>query len=199
MERFVAEYMVCRNQTEAARRAGYSEKRAMTTGSELMARPDVKAEIDRRMYEEQNYVGVTPAQVLAQWKAIGFGDIRDLFEWDNESMSFVPSKDLTEEQAATVKSIKAKTVHIYPQDGGAPRVETTLEIQTHDKLKALDRLADYLELAQRTISVTGQISHHHTAAVQDLSDEEILERMSDLVSRNGDTEVRVLRKPPERP
>ena len=43
---FVAHYLATLNAAEAARRAGYSERRAKQTGSELLANPGVRAAID---------------------------------------------------------------------------------------------------------------------------------------------------------
>lgn len=45
-ERFVAEYLIDLNGTQAAIRAGYSPVRADVTASELLKRPDVAAAVD---------------------------------------------------------------------------------------------------------------------------------------------------------
>ncbi len=49
---FVEEYLKCWNATEAARRAGYSERTARSIGSENLTKPDIKAEIERRIAEK---------------------------------------------------------------------------------------------------------------------------------------------------
>ncbi|MEZ6141068.1 MAG: terminase small subunit [Zavarzinella sp.] len=46
-KRFCLEYLVDQNATQAALRAGYSPLSARQISSELMARPDVRTEIDR--------------------------------------------------------------------------------------------------------------------------------------------------------
>ena len=48
-ERFIVEYLIDRNATKAAARAGYS--RARQTGSDLLRRPEIAAEIKRREAE----------------------------------------------------------------------------------------------------------------------------------------------------
>lgn len=50
---FVAEYIQCWNASEAARRAGYSEKTAYAIGSELLRKPEIKAVIDACLAEIQ--------------------------------------------------------------------------------------------------------------------------------------------------
>ena len=49
---FVEEYLRCWNATEAARRAGYSERSANPTGSRLLANDSVKAYIEERLAEK---------------------------------------------------------------------------------------------------------------------------------------------------
>ena len=48
-DRFIAEYLIDSNATQAARRAGY--RRAHQTGSDLLRRPEIAAEIKHREAE----------------------------------------------------------------------------------------------------------------------------------------------------
>lgn len=50
-ERFIDYYIELGNATEAARRAGYSEKTAKETGYENLTKPHIKSEIDKRLKE----------------------------------------------------------------------------------------------------------------------------------------------------
>lgn len=49
---FINEYLKTWNATEAARRAGYSEKTAYSIGHENLSKPDIADEIKRRIEEE---------------------------------------------------------------------------------------------------------------------------------------------------
>jgi phage terminase small subunit len=49
---FINEYLKCWNATEAARRAGYSERSANNIGPENLLKPSIRAEIDRRIQEQ---------------------------------------------------------------------------------------------------------------------------------------------------
>lgn len=49
---FVEEYLTTWNATEAARRAGYSEKTARAIGHENLTKPDIAAEIQRRVADK---------------------------------------------------------------------------------------------------------------------------------------------------
>lgn len=48
-ERFAREYVIDYNATQAAVRAGYSEKTAKQTGSENLSKPDLKQYIDAEL------------------------------------------------------------------------------------------------------------------------------------------------------
>jgi len=50
-QRFIDEYLVDFSKTKAAIRAGYSKKTAYSIGNELAKKPEIKAEIDRRLEE----------------------------------------------------------------------------------------------------------------------------------------------------
>lgn len=57
-ELFVAEYLVSRNATEAAKKAGYAESRARQTGSDLLHKPHVAAAIEKADRERRERLGV---------------------------------------------------------------------------------------------------------------------------------------------
>ena len=48
-QKFIDEYFVDLNASQAAIRAGYSEASARSIATELLAKPDIKAEVDKRM------------------------------------------------------------------------------------------------------------------------------------------------------
>lgn len=51
-QRFCDEYLIDLNATQAAIRAGYSEKTAKVTGCENLTKPNIKEYIDKRMAEK---------------------------------------------------------------------------------------------------------------------------------------------------
>lgn len=52
-QRFCDEYLIDLNATQAAIRAGYSEKTARQIGTENLSKPDIKGYIDERMAEKE--------------------------------------------------------------------------------------------------------------------------------------------------
>jgi phage terminase small subunit len=76
--RFVNEYCVDENATQAAIRAGYSENGAGQTAHNLLKLPEIKAAIAERMEELAVAASITPEWVVAQWAAIAKADSNEL-------------------------------------------------------------------------------------------------------------------------
>lgn len=64
--KFVREYLVDLNGTQAAIRAGYSEKSAASTASRLLRRENVKAYRDALMQETFEAIGITKHSIAAE-------------------------------------------------------------------------------------------------------------------------------------
>lgn len=63
---FCEQYIICYNQTEAARRAGYPEKSAAKKGSQLMKRPEIKEYVMQLQRERSDRLCVSADFVLAE-------------------------------------------------------------------------------------------------------------------------------------
>ncbi len=68
---FIDEYLKCFNGAEAARRAGYSEKSARQTASELLSNPDISEHIQARLAE----VHMSADEALKLTADIARGDV----------------------------------------------------------------------------------------------------------------------------
>lgn len=62
--RFCDEYLIDLNATQAAIRAGYSEKNARNIASENLAKPNIKEYIDKRMAEKESKLIADQDEVL---------------------------------------------------------------------------------------------------------------------------------------
>ena len=69
-QRFCDEYLIDLNATQAAIRAGYSEKNARNIASENLAKPNIKAYIDRRMAEKESALIADQDEVLKYLTAV---------------------------------------------------------------------------------------------------------------------------------
>lgn len=73
--RFVLEYLVDLNATQAAIRAGYSPRTARSIGSENLTKPDIRAYVDAAIEERAKRVEVTGDEVLRGLLRIARADI----------------------------------------------------------------------------------------------------------------------------
>jgi phage terminase small subunit len=79
---FVNEYLVDFNATQAAIRAGYSERTAGQGGHELLKNPEVKAEIDR-LYKE----AIGPKEKIVKDVLDTLNEIRERGEKDSDRVA----------------------------------------------------------------------------------------------------------------
>lgn len=76
-ERFVQEYLVDLNATQAAIRAGYSRKTAYSIGQENLRKPEISKEIQVKMEKRSDRTQITQDYVLNKLKAIADQDASD--------------------------------------------------------------------------------------------------------------------------
>lgn len=67
-QRFVEEYLIDLNATQAAIRAGYSEKTAYSIGQENLKKPEIAEEIEKRQEKIGEDNGITVEWLLGEMK-----------------------------------------------------------------------------------------------------------------------------------
>ena len=77
-QRFVEEYLIDLNATQAAIRAGYSPKTANVIGSENLAKPEISNAISRAMAERSRRTGISQDRVVQELAKIAFVNITDI-------------------------------------------------------------------------------------------------------------------------
>jgi len=75
-QRFCDEYLIDLNATQAAIRAGYSEKNARNIASENLAKPNIKKYIDDRMAEKESQLIADQDEVLKYLTEVLRGESR---------------------------------------------------------------------------------------------------------------------------
>lgn len=74
-QRFVDEYLICLNATQAAVRAGYSEKSAGKIGHRLVEKSVIKSLIDEKRAQLSEKSGINLGTAIDHLAKIGFADI----------------------------------------------------------------------------------------------------------------------------
>lgn len=133
-QRFVEEYLVDLNATQAAIRAGYSTKTADDIGHQLLHHCRVSEEIARAKAERSRRTGVSQDRVIEELAKIAFLKPEDAINFDSATVR----DDAPPEVLACIAGCKVKTM--VGENGDM----TEREVKLCDKLKALDMLAKHL-------------------------------------------------------
>jgi hypothetical protein len=83
--RFVDEYLIDLNATQAAIRAGYSEKTARSIAAENLTKPDVSEYLTKRRAEIAASTAITPEVVLQRWWDLANVDINEIVEYRRDN------------------------------------------------------------------------------------------------------------------
>lgn len=142
---FVQEYLIDLNATQAAIRAGYSQKTAEKIGFENLHKPEIEAAIAEALAAREKRTGVTQDRVIRELARIGFSDIRTLFD---EGGNLRKMADLPDEVAAAVASVEVVTKSL-----GEGEVEYVHKIKLWDKPKALEMIGRHLKMFTDKIEV----------------------------------------------
>lgn len=147
--RFVAEYLIDLNATQAAIRAGYSEKTAKQQGARLLTNADVLAAVQAGQREIVGECQVCAERVVTELGRIGFSDLRRAFTDEGGLRNPAAWDDAT---AASISSIKVVT-RKPPGGGEDAEVEYITEVKLWDKNSALEKLGKYFGMFREQLDV----------------------------------------------
>lgn len=184
--RFVDEYLVDLNATQAAIRAGYAPKRADAIGYENLRKPDIAAHISERMKDREKRTEITQDMVVAELAKIGFADIRKALKWGPEiyvidkdtgeavasnGVSLIPSEDIDDTTAAAISEIS--------------QTAQGIKLKLHDKRAALVDLGRHLGMFKDKVELTGKdgapIETKSEAGVDEKAVRAIVERLREEI------------------
>lgn len=132
-QRFVEEYLIDLNGTQAAIRAGYSVKTAQEQSSRLLSNVMVQEAISKAMAARSKRTGVNQDRVVLELAKIAFVRMTDVVDGNGRIR-----EDATDDDLACIESIKYKESD--NEFGGS--VER--EVKIGSKLKALELLGKHL-------------------------------------------------------
>lgn len=132
-QRFVDEYLIDLNATQAAIRAGYSVKTANEQGSQNLAKLSIQQAIAERMAERSRRTGVNQDRVVLELAKIAFVKMTDIVDSEGNIKG-----DAAEDDLACIESVKYK----YSDTDTGYSEER--EVKIASKLKALELLGKHL-------------------------------------------------------
>lgn len=105
-ERFVQEFLVDLNATQAAIRAGYSKDTAKSIGSENLTKPDIQAAIAKGKAKRSKKVEISQERVVQEMAKLALADPRNLLDANGDVK---PPHKWDDATAACVSAIEATT------------------------------------------------------------------------------------------
>lgn len=132
-QRFVDEYLIDLNATQAAIRAGYSVNTANEQGSQLLAKLSIQQAIAEKMAERSKRTGVNQDRVVLELAKIAFVKITDIVTSEGEI-----KKTATDDDLSCIESVK------YKESNSDTGCSVEREVKISSKLKALELLGKHL-------------------------------------------------------
>lgn len=147
-ERFCQEYLIDLNATQAAIRAGYSEKTAYSIGGQNLKKLEIQKKISEMKEERSSRTEITTDRVLEGIANIAF--------WDDT-------------KPAAINGIGAAT----PDESGGAHVTN---VKTADRLKALEKLYNHVTGTEdnpgATVNINIKPNHALDAVIDSLTSDE---------------------------
>lgn len=143
-QRFVEEYLVDLNATQAAIRAGYKERTAYSQGQRLLKNVEIQNAIQQAREKRTERTEVTQDMVIRQLAKIAFHDFRDVVEWEGNEIRI---RDSSEVDGTIIQEIQESI-----SEGGR-----NLKVKTNDRMRALDMLGRHLGMFVDKKEISGKL------------------------------------------
>ena len=132
-QRFVDEYLIDLNATQAAIRAGYSAKTADVQGSRMLGNVKVQQAIAEAMAKRSKRTGVNQDRVVLELAKNAFVKMTDIVDSEGRIRS-----NATDDDLSCIESIK------YKESDNEYGGSVEREVKISSKLKALELLGKHL-------------------------------------------------------
>lgn len=148
--RFIDEYLIDLNGTQAAIRAGYSAKTANEQASRLLANVSVQAQLQRRMKDREQRTEINADYVLKRLVEIDQLDVLDILD---SAGNFKPIMEWPKTWRQTLSGVDLQEIMLGD-------VETVIrKIKWPDKLRNLELLGKHVAVSAFREQVEVNVTH----------------------------------------
>jgi phage terminase small subunit len=185
-QKFCDEYLIDLNATQAAIRAGYSEKTAKSIGQRLLTYVDIQNYISERKQDRVERTEITQDMVLKELALIAFSKATDYASvvektayTQNKDGERVPMIDANG-KPITFKTVEAVLTEELTEDqkralASVKEGKNGIEVKPHDKVRALELLGKHMGMWTDNLQVTGNVNN----PMQGLSTEDLKKLIDD--------------------
>lgn len=171
-KRFVNEYLIDFNGTQAYIRAGYkatSNKVAEANARKLLAKHSVQEYLNERQDALQKRTEITQDKVLKELAKIAFANGADFAK-------VVTKKTKRDQQEIEYQQVEIPDTDSLPEDkrsaiASIKETKYGISVESHDKVKALELIGRHLGMFKDKVELTGDVNVHNP--FQELTTEEL--------------------------
>ncbi|MCJ7587525.1 MAG: terminase small subunit [Candidatus Aminicenantes bacterium] len=155
--RFVEEYLVDLNATQAAIRAGYSRKTAEAQGSRLLRNVKVADAIATAQAKRSERLEITADMWLRELWLIGRSDLKNYMDIDPDTGAIRAKgfEEMPEGTSRALEAIKENRVIKEDADGNKSTVYDKVEFKLHSKNQALEMIGKALGFLKEKFEHSG--------------------------------------------
>jgi phage terminase small subunit len=162
--RFVDEYLVDLNGSQAAIRAGYSRKTAHAAASRLRRNARVSAALASRKWERTQRTTISRERGIEQLARIAFADIRDLYDPQGQLLPIPSLPDSIATAVASLRAVERRSAK------GQVRLQS-FSVRLEDRVRALVALLDHV--SSSAVGASQTAANYDLSLVETFTDEEL--------------------------
>jgi phage terminase small subunit len=159
--RWIEEYLLDPNATQAAIRAGYSVPGARVQGVHMLTNPNIRQILAEERHARASRVQLEADRVVEELSWLGLSDIRNVVTWDEEGRpTFIASDQLSPDVARSIQRIMFSESVSSNGD-----IQRKIDVRLYDKKGALDSLMKHLGLflgdgKQASVTTTSAVNDY---------------------------------------
>lgn len=182
--RFVEQYLIDLNATQAAIRAGYSKKTARSQGQRLLTKADIASALQKAMAARSERTGITADRVLMELELLAFSDISHYVVDATGTLKL--TEDAPKHALRAISGFKRK-VRTIPMGKAADITETEVEIKLWDKVNPLKFAGRHVGIAafNERMEFTGKNGKALFPTPSTMTDEELMAELAVYAKKAG--------------
>ena len=155
--RFVEEYLIDLNATQAAIRAGYSSNTAEQIGHQLLKKTSVSEAIAKAQAERSERLEITADMWLRELWLIGHSDIENYVTIDEGGLIIAKTfEEMPKDASRALEMIEENRTIKESSDGKDSNIiNSKIRFKMHDKLGALEKIGKHLGFLKDKVEHSG--------------------------------------------
>ena len=133
--RFVQEYLIDLNATQAAIRAGYSKNSARQVGTENLSKPSIKQAIEERLKQIDEEKTADAKEIREFWTKVMRGEEKDtVLRYDNEGHQVETEIDVSMKDRIRASELMGKSFAMFTD-----KVDSNIDMDLHIEVDYEDK------------------------------------------------------------